>query len=129
MKSPREVIEAHYAAGDRGDLPGMLADFAPDIVWTEAAGFPIGGTYFGIDAVRDNVFIGLAKDWDGWTVAVDELVVDGDTVVALGTYTGVNRATGRAVSSRVSHIWRVRDGKAVKFEQITDTAEVLDAMR
>ncbi|MDO9398856.1 MAG: nuclear transport factor 2 family protein [Herbiconiux sp.] len=129
MKSPREVIEAHYAAGDRGDLPGMLADFDPDIVWTEAAGFPIGGTYIGVDSVRDNVFIGLAKDWDGWGVAIDELIVDGETVVGLGTYTGVNKATGKAVSTRVSHVWRVREGRAVRFEQITDTAEVLDAMR
>lgn len=128
MKSPREVIEAHYQAGERGDLPGMMADFAADIVWTEAAGFPIGGTYVGLDSVRDGVFIPLAKDWDGWAVAIDELVVSGDTVVGLGTYTGTNKATGKAVATRVAHVWRVRDGKAVKFEQITDTAEVLDAM-
>lgn len=129
MKSPREVIEAHYAAGERGDLPGMMADFASDIVWTEAAGFPVAGTYVGVDSVRDNVFIALAKEWDGWAVAIDELVVDGETVVGLGTYTGTNKATGKSMSTRVSHVWRVRDGKAVKFEQITDTAEVLDAMR
>jgi ketosteroid isomerase-like protein len=128
MKSPREVIEAHYAAGERGDLPGMMADFASDIVWTEAAGFPIAGTYVGTDSVRDNVFIALAKEWDGWAVAIDELVVDGETVVGLGTYTGTNKGTGKAVSTRVAHVWRVRDGKAVRFEQITDTAEVIDAM-
>ena len=81
MKSPREVIESHYAAGERGDLPRMMADFATDIVWTEAAGFPIAGTYVGVDSVRDNVFIALAKEWDGWAVAIDELVVDGETVV------------------------------------------------
>lgn len=129
MKSPREVIESHYAAGERGDLPGMMADFATDIVWTEAAGFPLAGTYVGADSVRDNVFIALAKDWDGWAVAIDELAVDGETVVGLGTYTGTNKSTGKSLSTRVAHVWRVRDGKAVKFEQITDTAEVLDAMR
>lgn len=129
MKSPREVIESHYAAGERGDLPGMMSDFAPDIVWTEAAGFPFAGTYVGVDSVRDNVFIAIAKEWDGWSVAIDELVVEGETVIGVGTYTGTNRATGKSVSTRVTHIWRVRDGKAVRFEQITDTAEVLDAMR
>lgn len=128
MKNPREVIEAHYAAGGRGDLPGMMADFDPGIVWTEAAGFPIAGTYVGIESVRDNVFIALAQDWDGWAVTIDELVVDGDTVVALGAYTGTNKATGKDLSTRVAHVWRVRGGKAVKFEQITDTALVIDAM-
>lgn len=129
MTSPREVIESHYAAGERGDLPGMMSDFAADIVWTEAAGFPFAGTYVGVDSVRDNVFIAIAKEWDGWSVAIDELVVEGETVVGVGTYTGTNKATGKSVSTRVTHIWRVRDGKAVRFEQITDTAEVLDAMR
>ena len=128
MKSPREVVAAHYAAGDRGDLPGMMADFDPKIVWTEAAGFPVAGTYIGIDAVRNNVFIALAQDWDGWGVTIDELVVDGGTVVGLGTYTGTNKATGKHLQTRVAHIWRVRDGKAVAFEQITDTALVTAAM-
>lgn len=128
MKSPREVIESHYAAGERGDLPGMMADFATDIVWTEADGFPLAGTYVGVDAVRDNVFVALAKEWDGWAVAIDELVVDGEIVVGIGTYTGTNKATGKPVSARVSHLWRVQGGRAVKFEQITDSAVVLDAM-
>ena len=128
MKSPREVIESHYAAGERGDLPGMFADFATDIVWTEADGFPMAGTYVGVDSVRDNVFVAIAKEWDGWAVAIDELVVDGHTVVGIGTYTGTNKATGKSCSARVAHIWRVQDGRAVKFEQITDSAEVLDAM-
>jgi uncharacterized protein len=128
MKSPREVIESHYAAGERGDLAGMFADFATDIVWTEADGFPMAGTYVGVDAVRDNVFVAIAKEWDGWAVAIDELVVDGEVVVGIGTYTGTNKATGKSCSARVAHIWRVQGGKAVKFEQITDSAEVLDAM-
>jgi ketosteroid isomerase-like protein len=129
MKSPREVIESHYAAGERGDLPGMFADFATDIAWTEADGFPMAGTYVGVDSVRGNVFVALAKEWDGWAVAIDELVVDGETVVGIGTYTGTNKATGKSCSARVAHIWRVQGGRAVKFEQITDSAEVLDAMR
>jgi ketosteroid isomerase-like protein len=78
--------------------------------------------------VRDNVFVAIAKEWDGWAVAIDELVVDGEVVVGIGTYTGTNKATGKSCSARVAHIWRVQGGKAVKFEQITDSAEVLDAM-
>jgi uncharacterized protein len=129
MKSPREVIESHYAAGERGDLPGMLADFATDIVWTEADGFPLAGTYVGVEAVRDNVFVALAKEWDGWAVAIDELVVDGETVVGIGTYTGTNKATGKSFDARVAHVWRVQGGRAVRFEQVTDSARVLDATR
>jgi len=127
-RTSKETIEAHYAANEVGDLEGMLAPFADDIVWTEAVGFPLAGTYIGPSAVAENVFAALQRDWEGYAVAIDELIVDGPTVVALGTYSGTYRATGKSFTARVAHIWEVRDGKAVSFEQITDTAEVAAAM-
>jgi len=128
MSSNKDIIEAHYAAGDAGDLPGMLAPFADDIIWTEAAGFPLAGTYIGPAAVAEHVFGALQRDWDGYTVAIDELIDTGDTVIGLGTYSGTYRETGKSFEARVAHIWRLADGKAIRFEQITDTAEVLAAM-
>lgn len=127
MSTARSVIEAHYAANEAGDLDGMLAPLADDIIWVEAAGSPLAGTYVGSGAVVRNVFAAIGRDWDGFSVAIDELVESGDTVVALGTYSGTFKGTGKAFQARVAHIWRVRDGKAVRFEQITDTAELLAA--
>lgn len=124
----RGVVEAHYAASEAGDLAGMLAPLADDIVWTEATGSPLAGTYLGAESVARNVFGAIARDWDGFAVAVDELLDDGDTVMALGTYSGTYRATGKAFQARVVHIWRVRNGKAVRFEQVADTAQFLPAM-
>ena len=87
MKSPREVIESHYAAGELGDLPGMMADFAPDIVWTEAAGFPVAGTYVGPDSVRDN---GLLEKGDSVARPPSK------PAVAAFTPTADNRPAGEA---------------------------------
>lgn len=126
-RTPKDVIAAHYAASTQGDLDGMVADFADDIAWTEAAGFPLAGTYHGPDAVVDGVFKALGADWDGWSVHVDELVTEGETVVAIGWYTGTHRATGTALRARVAHVWRVRNEKVVAFEQITDTLPVFQA--
>lgn len=55
---------------------------------------------------------------------MDEVLQDGDRVFGIGTYSGVFRATGRPFSARVVHVWRFADGKAVAFEQVTDTAMV-----
>jgi ketosteroid isomerase-like protein len=126
-RTPKDVIADHYAASDRGDLDGMIADFADDIAWTEAAGFPLAGTYHGPEAVKTGVFMALGADWDGWAVHVDELVEEGGTVVAIGWYTSTHKATGKALHTRVAHVWRVRDEKVVAFEQITDTLPVRDA--
>lgn len=127
--SNADLIRQHYAANDRGDLDGMLAPFATDIRWTEAAGFPYAGTYIGPDAVTRNVFRRIQEEWDDYTVAIDEIVDGGDVVVAIGTYSGTYTQTGRFFAARVAHVWRVVGGEVVTFEQITDTELVNRAMR
>lgn len=125
--SNADIIRAHYAASDRGDLAGMVADFADDVSWTEAAGFPLAGTYTGPQGVIDNVFTRLGEDWDGYTVAIDDVVDGGDTVVGIGTYSGTHRSTGKFFAARVAHVWRLEGGKVVAFEQFTDTLLVARA--
>lgn len=124
MGNAIDLVRAHYAASDRGDLAGMLALIGPDTTWTEAAGSGYAGTYTGPDQVREQVFGRIAADWEGFAAAVDELVDGGAVVVALGRYTGRHRATGRTVSARFAHVWHLADGRASRFEQITDTALV-----
>lgn len=127
--SNADIIKAHYAANDRGDLEGMLAPFADDLRWTEAAGFPYAGTYIGPEAVAANVFARIKADWHDYTVAIDEVVDAGDVVVGIGTYSGTHRRTGRFFAARVAHVWRLAGGKVVAFEQFTDTALVDRALR
>jgi ketosteroid isomerase-like protein len=129
MTTNHDIIKAHYDASDRGDLEGMLAPLAPDVRWTEMAGFPYAGTYVGPDEVRANVFERIGAEWDGYTAAITELIDGGDTVVGLGTYSGTFKATGRAFEARVAHVWRLENGRVVRFEQFTDTALVRDAVR
>lgn len=124
-----DIIRAHYDASDRGDLDGMLAPFAADVSWTEAAGFPYAGTYIGPDAVAAGVFQRIQDEWDDYTVAIDEIVDGGDVVVGIGTYSGTYRATGRFFAARVAHVWRLRDDRVIAFEQFTDTELVNRALR
>jgi ketosteroid isomerase-like protein len=92
--------------------------------WTEAAGFPHGGTYSGPDAVLENVFMNLGSEWETLTAVPEEFVAAGDTVVSLGLYSGVYRATGKRFSTPFANVWTLRDGKVVRFHQHTDTAVV-----
>ncbi len=116
-----DLVAAHYAAAARGDLPGMLADFDPGITWVEAAGFPLAGVYTGPEEITSSVFGAITSEWRGFGMHVDEYVAQGDTVVALGRYLASHRASGRELDARTVHIWRVRAGKLVGFEQLTDT--------
>ena len=76
-----------------------------------------------------HVFTALGSAWDGYTLKLERLIDGGDSIVGVGTYSGIYRATGKAMTARVTHVWDLKDGKVTHFEQFTDTALVAEAMR
>jgi len=128
MRTAFQIVADHYAASDRKDLVGMMADLADDVRWTEMAGFPCAGTHVGREAIVANVFAVLGRDWDGFAFTLDELIDGGETVVGVGDYSGTHRGTGKAMHARVVHIWGVEEGKVRRFEQFCDTLLVRQAM-
>ena len=119
------LIQGLYAAFKAGDVPDVLARMSPDIVWHEAENFPYadGNPYRGPEAVLTGVFARLGTEWDGFAAKPVEFLDAGDTVIVLGRYYGIYKATGRALDAQLVHVWRVADGKAVGFQQYTDTLQ------
>ncbi|WP_426367602.1 nuclear transport factor 2 family protein [Streptomyces sp. E-08] len=126
--APADVVRRQYLASAAGDLTELRATLAPDVEWTEMAGFPLAGTYRTPEGVTANVMEKLGADWDDWTAHDDTYVVDGENVVVLARYTATNKATGKPIDVRVAHHFTVRGGLIVRFEQFVDTALVRDAM-
>jgi len=126
--APADVVRRQYLASAAGDLQALRATLAPDVEWTEMAGFPLAGTYRTPEGVTANVMEKLGAEWDGWTAHDDTYVVDGDNVVVLARYTATHKATGKSIKVRVAHHFLVRGGQIVRFEQFVDTARVRDAM-
>jgi ketosteroid isomerase-like protein len=122
-------VRGAYDAFARGDVPGVLGFLSDDIEWTEAEGFPYGGTYKGPNAVLEGVFMKLGTEWDGYAAVPIEFIDAGDNVIALGEYSGKYKATGKRFRANFAHIWTLRDGKAIKFVQYTDTLKVHEALQ
>jgi ketosteroid isomerase-like protein len=122
-------VRGAYDAFARGDVPGVLGFLSDDIEWTEAEGFPYGGTYKGPNAVLEGVFMKLGTEWDGYAAVPSEFIDAGDNVIALGEYSGKYKATGKRFRANFAHIWTLRDGKAIKFVQYTDTLKVHEALQ
>jgi len=127
--APRDVVRRQYLASAAGDLEALRATLAPDVEWTEMAGFPLAGTYRTPQGVTSNVMEVLGRDWDGWAAHDDKYVVEGEDVVVLARYTATNRATEKKLNVRVTHHFIVRGGLIVRFEQFVDTAKVAEAAR
>lgn len=124
-----ELIQSVYAAFARGDVPTVLGALAPDARWVEAEGGPYGGLSIGPQAVLANVFMKLGGEWDGFAAVPAEFVAQGDTVVALGEYSGTYKATGKSFRAPFAHVWKLDDGKVASFHQHTDTAVHLRPMQ
>ena len=105
MSKNYDVIAAHYAASDRGDISGMMAPVTLDTRWTEMAGFPYAGTYVGPQAIIDGVFKRIGAEWEGYSFKLQSLHDAGGTIIGVGNYSGVFKATGKSMSARVVHIW------------------------
>ena len=128
MPDNTERMRNLYDAFGRGDIETVLGTLAPNVEWTEAEGFPYGGTFVGPDAVLQNVFMKLGTEWDGFAAVPHEFIADAETVIALGDYSGTFKATGKSFKAPFVHVWRFRDGKVAKFRQHTDTAVVQRAL-
>lgn len=125
--APADVVRRQYLASAAGDLAALRATLAPDVEWTEMAGFPLAGTYRTPDGVTSNVMEKLGAEWEGWAAHDDQYVVEDENVVVLARYTATHRSTGKQLKARVVHHFVVRGGLIVRFEQFVDTALVRDA--
>jgi ketosteroid isomerase-like protein len=124
------VIKGIYDAFGAGDVAGVLGAMSPDIVWHEAENFPYAdrNPYVGPQAVAEGVFGRCIGEWDGFNVQMTDLIDGGDRVVALGRYGGAYKTSGGAMNPQAAHVWTLKDGKAVAFQQYIDTLAVSRAM-
>jgi ketosteroid isomerase-like protein len=122
-----DLIKQGYSYFATGNVPGVLALFDPAIEWHECKGMPFvkgDGIYTGHDAIVTNVFMNLPVFFDGFNIAVNEIFGVDDKVVMVGYYQGTNKATGKPFKANATHVWTVKDGKAIHFFQAVDTATI-----
>jgi uncharacterized protein len=123
------VVKGIYDAFAKGDVAGVLGRMSPDIVWMEAENFPYAdrNPYRSPGEVAAGVFARCVGEWNGFAVKMDDLIDGGDRIVALGRYTGQNKITGRRMNPQAVHVWTLKNGKVIAFQQYIDTLDVARA--
>ena len=124
MATNKEIVEGVYASFATGDVPAVLGAMAENITWAEADGFPLAGTYVGPQAVLEGVFMRLGEVGDEFAAVPEQLIAEGDTVVALGNYSWKHKSSGAPATVKMVHVWTVADGKLATFQQHVDTVRV-----
>ena len=119
MTTPVDTVRTFYSAIAAGDTGKMVELTTSDIEWISVVNFDVQEK--GPDEVAKKVFAPLMQEWENFSPAPSEFLVDGSTVVSLGRFACVHRATQKRVDLPYAHVWDVREGKIWRHRQYLDT--------
>ena len=125
------IIDDLYKAFSVGDIPSVLSGMHEKIVWNEAEGnaYADGNPYIGPDAVLNGVFARIGNDHEFFKLTDIVLhAMDNNQVLATLRYNGKVKKNGFEYDAQVAHLWTLKDGKVVAFQQYVDTKKLDDAM-
>lgn len=120
------VVRRLYQA--RGNPDVIRQVLASEVSWEVVDGFPYGAVYLGLDNVLHDFFGRLFSDFDEFVANGSEFFEAGDHVIALGSYSGRARSTGKRFSARFAHVWTLQDGLIVRLQQCADTVQLARAL-
>jgi ketosteroid isomerase-like protein len=125
-----EVVRNLYAAFGRADLEGILALLDPHVSWRTPGppDLPTAGLRRGVAEVRE--FFGLLlTTFDIQDFRPADFLAQGDRVVVLGTSREGPKGTDRLVDFRWVHVFKIRSGKVVEFEEPADISALVEEFR
>jgi ketosteroid isomerase-like protein len=110
-----DLIRRAYDAFSRGDMEGVFALFAKDILWHVPGRGPLSGDYRGHVEVQGFFQHFMELSSGTFRPQVDHILAEGDLVVVLCT-DKAQRGNLSKTSQQV-HVWTVRDGYAATFRE------------
>ncbi|MFL4910207.1 nuclear transport factor 2 family protein [Streptomyces sp. MMS24-I2-30] len=125
-QSPADVVRGLYAALSTGDVPGVLARLAPEVIVDEPNQLPYGGVHQGREVFVQSI-LGAMMGYAEVTITAAE-VFDGPAGV-VGTLTGTLTAhtTGEEFPLTMVELHQVEDGLVVKIDVYTKNPDELAA--
>jgi ketosteroid isomerase-like protein len=116
-----------YRYWGAGDWTPRFDFYAPDMEWGWSDEFPgIDGVYHDTETPNSRLQTWL-DEWEYWHCEAEDYVVCGDTVAVLTRYRGRGKGSGVEVDVEGAHVWKLRDGKAVRLEVFADRERALRA--
>lgn len=116
----KNLIRGMYEAFGRGDLDGILKNVTDDFEWNAPGGTPLSGIRHGRDQFRD-FLQEMPRRLHFDQFDLDDIVAEGDKVVAIGRQRATALETGRHFETPWVHVYTIRAGKAASGLALADT--------
>ncbi|AFY01041.1 nuclear transport factor 2 family protein [Bdellovibrio bacteriovorus] len=120
-----EIVREVYAALNRDDIPALRPYFDSEVQRIEPEGFPMSGTYSGIDAMMKH-FTEARNTWAEGTCQPEKIQIAGEKFVV---YVKVHvRLKDRTdwIEGNVVDGFIVRNGKIIFMRTFTDSRKALE---
>jgi uncharacterized protein len=127
-RSNVEALKEIYARWSEGEYDFVPEIYADDFEWGWSADFPgLAGVYRDTETPNRRLRAWLSP-WERWICDVEDYVERGDWVIVLTHYRGRGKGSGVDVDVLGAHVWRMRDGQAVRLEVFADRQAALDSV-
>jgi ketosteroid isomerase-like protein len=126
-----ELIKNIYGLFNERQYDAILPNFSDDMTWVAADSSPLAdeSPYHGPSNIRERVFGRIEAGFESLTVRIDEIFGADGRVVVLGCYDSLLKGRETPSEIQLAHIWTVRDGKAVRFQQYVDTYRIAESFK
>ena len=126
----KAIVKQAYENFKTGNIEALLNLMSENIFWTlpEIENVPFSGKRTGRASVGE-FFATVGASQESLRFEPREFIAEGDRVVSLGSHEWRVKATKREFSGEFAHVWTIRGGKAVAFNEYTDTAACAEAYR
>ena len=121
IEKNKQLVEAFYEAGARGDMDSCFALLADEIRWTNIGTTKFSGTFVGKQALVEQLLgplFGQLKA--GITSVIENLIAEGDFVVAQTAGTAETQ-DGKPYNNSYCQVIKIKEGKIVDVKEYLDT--------
>ena len=120
-----EAIRDAYAALNQNDISGFMQILDPDIERVEPEGFPMSGTYRGLETVRAQ-FIQARSTWAEGGCEPERFLVDGDKVIVYVHVLVRLKDKTDWIDGHIVDVFTWRNDRAIQFRTFAEETEALE---
>jgi len=122
-----EIVRRIYERWERGDFRAGVGLYDPYVLFVLNPEFPDAGTYIGAEEIRKYMRDDFLADLEGASIAGEEFLDAGDSVVVRVNQSATGAGSGAPVAMRYYQVWTFRGRSVIRLESIREREETLDA--
>jgi len=123
-----DAVRAIYEGWAQGDFTAGTERYDRHIIYIPLGELPDSeARYIGLEGVREYMR-GQLEAWTKLTIAAEELIEAGDSVVVAAQWRSEGQESGVPSEWRGFHVWTFRGRAVIRLELFRDRAEALEAV-